>query len=72
MLEEAKQNQNEFKPDLNEIKKEDISLKSKEEHCTTLKCFTKQEKVLLNFWMIILQLYQSLNLKQLTGKESNY
>ena len=67
-LANAKNDQAEFKSDLNEIKKRKqnkIDQKSKKLHCIILKCFTKQERVLLNFLMIILQCYQKQNAKQL-------
>ena len=55
-LADVKNNQENFKTYLGEIKKEtkNIDQKSKKALCTTLKCFTKQETKLLNFIMIIL------------------
>ena len=57
-LEKAKQSQNEFKS-------EGLNQGSKKVQCTILKHFKNHETVLLNFLMIILQLYLSLNLQQL-------
>ena len=51
-LTNAKNDQAEFKLDLNEIKKKEtknIDQKSKKLHCIILKCSTKQETVLLFF-----------------------
>ena len=55
-LANVKNNQEKFKTDLEEIKKETkkIDRKSKKTLCTILKRFTKQEMKLLNFQMIIL------------------
>ena len=47
MLEKANEIQNMYKSDLNEIKKEDANQKRKKAHCIILRCFTKQETVLL-------------------------
>ena len=58
-LTNAKNDQAEFKLDLNEIKKKEtknIDQKSKKLHCIILKCSTKQETVII-FLMIILQWY---------------
>ena len=54
-LEKAKikKNQNEYKSDLNWIKREEIKRKSKKTHYVILKCFTKQEPMILIFLMII-------------------
>ena len=73
-LTDAKNDQAEFKSDLNEIEKEtkNIDQKSKKNHCITLKCFTKQETVLLNFLIIILQWYLRRNLKQLKKQDLKY
>ena len=54
-LTNAKNDQAEFKLDLNEIKKKEtknIDQKSKKLHCIILKCSTKQETVLLFFWWL--------------------
>ena len=56
-LADVKNNQEKFKSYLGEIKKENKKHRSKEKKktlCTTLKCFTKQQKKPLNFMNIIL------------------
>ena len=55
-LADAKNDQTEFKSNLNELKKgtKNIDQKTKKIHCIILKCFTKQGPKLLNFLMIIL------------------
>ena len=58
----AKNDQVKFKSNLGEIIRRIITAKKyqksqKKTLCTILKCFAKQEKRLLNFWMIILQWY---------------
>ena len=47
MLEKANEIQNMYKSDLNEIEKEEANQKRKKAHCIILRCFTKQETVLL-------------------------
>ena len=56
-LADVKNNQEKFKSYLGEIKKEvkNVDQKSKKTLFTILKCFTKRERKLLNFMMIILQ-----------------
>ena len=63
-----------FKSNLSEIKKGNKKHRSKEQktHYITLKCFTKQGTVLLNFLMIILQWYMKQNLKQLKEEKLKY
>ena len=59
-LTDAKNDEAEFKSNLNEIKngnKKHRPKESKKMHCVILKCFTMQGTVLLNFLMIILQWY---------------
>ena len=51
-LEEAKKLQNVFKSNLNEISRR---RNKSEENSKILNCFTNQEKLLLNYLMIILQ-----------------
>ena len=53
-LEDVKYNQQKFKSYLGEINKGNKKHRSKEQRNTILKCFTKQEKKLLSFMMIIL------------------
>ena len=56
----AKNDQVKFKSNLGEIIRRNskkIPKEPKKTLCTILKCFAKQEKRLLNFWMIILQWY---------------
>ena len=53
-LEDVKYNQQKFKSYLGEINKGNKKHRSKEQRKTILKCFTKQEKKLLSFMMIIL------------------
>ena len=64
-LADAKNDQAEFKSNLNEIKKEtkNIDQKPKKTHCIILKCFTKQGTKLLNFLIIIPQWCLRQNLK---------
>ena len=53
-LADVKNNQRKFQSYIGKIKKHtDVDQKSKKTLCTILKCFTKQEKRLLNFMMII-------------------
>ena len=53
-LANVKNNQRKFKSYIGKIKKRtDVDQKSKNTLCIILKCFTKQEKRLLNFMMII-------------------
>ena len=53
-LANVKNNQRKFKSYIGKIKKRtDVDQKSKKTLCIILKCFTKQEKRLLNFMMII-------------------
>ena len=72
MLERAKRYQNEYKSDLNEIKKGKINRKSKKFNYTIWKRFINQELVLLLFLIIILEWYLRLILKQLMVKVSKY
>ena len=50
-------------------KEEDINQKSKKVQWKILNCLTNLEKLLLNYLMIILQLYLRLNTKQFMEKE---
>ena len=53
-LADVKNNQRKFKSYIGKIKKHtDVDQKSKKTLCIILKCFTKQEKTLLTFMMII-------------------
>ena len=70
-LEEVKQNQTEFKSDLNVIEKRRYNKATKKAHCVTMKCFTKQQAGFLEFLVIILQICLSLNLKQLAELAEN-
>ena len=65
-----KNNQTEFKSYLSQIKKrkKNIDQKSKKTHCIILKCFTKQETVLLIFWWLFLNGIWT-ELKILTSKQ---
>ena len=70
-LTDAKNDQAEFKSNLNEIKKErkNIDQGSKKMHCIILKSFTKQETGLLNSLMIILQWNPKQILKELKEED---
>ena len=70
-LSDLKSNQEKFKSYLGEKKKEE-NQKYKRILCTILKCFTKQERKLLNFMMIILQWCLRQNIEQLTEKDLKY
>ena len=63
-LADVKYNREKFKSYLGEIKKGKKIKKNKKTLCTILKCFTIQEKRLLNFVMIILQWCLKQSLKQ--------
>ena len=63
-LADVKYNREKFKSYLGEIKKGKKVKKNKKTLCTILKCFTIQEKRLLNFVMIILQWCLKQSLKQ--------
>ena len=63
-LEEAKKLQNIFKSNLNKISKGRSKPKEQKVHQKILRGFTNHEKLLLNYLMIILQLYLKLNRKQ--------
>ena len=69
MLEEAKQNQNEFKSDFKEKKGRQIdrAKKSTVEHWNALQSKKKYYKIFDDCFQ-----FQSLKLKQFTGKEWNY
>ena len=75
-LAEAKNDQVKFKFNLGEIRRRNSKKISKEQKketlCTILKCFTKQETRLSNFWMIILRWYLKQNLKQLKEQDLEY
>ena len=73
-LADAKNDQIKFKSDLGEIKKwnKKIDQKSKKTLCIILKRFTKQEKMLLNFMMIILQWYLKQGMKQPKEQKLKY
>ena len=75
-LAEAKNDQVKFKFNLGEIRRRNSQKISKEQKketlCTILKCFTKQETRLSNFWMIILRWYLKQNLKQLKEQDLEY
>ena len=70
-LVKAKNDQIRLKSNTGEIKKrtKKIYKKNKKTHCTILKSFTKQETMLLIFFMIILQCYLKQNMKQLKESE---
>ena len=71
----AKNDQVKFKFNLEEIIRRNSKKTSKEQKkalCTKLKCFTKQETRLSNFWMIILQWYLKQKLKQLKEQDLEY
>ena len=65
-LEERKKLQ---KSNLNEISKGRYNQKSKKAHWKILNCFTNYEKLLLNYLIIILQLYLRLNTNQFMEKK---
>ena len=71
---DAKIDQIKFKSDLGEIKKwnKKIDQKSKKTLCIILKRFTKQEKILLNFIMIILQWYLKQGMKKSREQDLKY
>ena len=74
-LTDVKNDQENLKSDLNEIKKGSKKHRSKEKKktlCTILKCFTMQETRLLNFMMIILQWCLKQKLKQLKEQDLKY
>ena len=73
-LTDAKNDQAQFKLNLSEIKRFNKKHMPKEKkiHCIILKCFTKQEAMLLNFWIIILQWYLKQNIKQLKEQDLKY
>ena len=66
-LTDVKNDQENLKSDLNEIKKG-----SKKTLCTILKCFTMQETRLLSFMMVILQWCLKQKLKQLKEQDLKY
>ena len=70
-LEELKHNQNVFKSNLNEIKKEGLKQKSKKMLQKIQKRFTMHKAKLSNYLMIILQLHLRLSIKQFTKKKLN-
>ena len=74
-LAEAKNDQVKFKFNLGEIRRRNSKKISKEQEktlCTILKCFTKEETRLSNFWMIIFRWYLKQNLKQLKEQDLEY
>ena len=73
-LADAKNDQEKFKSNLNEIKKGKKKHRSKEKKmlCIILKCFRKQGIVLLNFMIIIIQWYLKQNIKQLKEQDLKY
>ena len=62
-------NVNEYKSDLNEMKKGKRKSVSQKVHCTILKRFKKHKTVSLNYLMIILELYLRLNINHSMEKE---
>ena len=68
-LEERKKLQ---KSNLNEISKGRYNQKSKKVHWKILNCFTNYEKLLLNYLIIILQLYLRLNTNQFMEKKCKH
>ena len=68
VLEKAKKYQKIFKFNLNEIVKGRHKSKEKESALKILKYFTKNNKLLINYLMIILQLHLRLNITQFMEK----
>ena len=67
-LEEVKKPQISFKPNLNEISRGRPKLEEQNIR-KILDCFTNHEQLLLNYLMIVLQLYLRLNTKQFMEKD---
>ena len=59
-IEEAKKFQNVFKSNLKEISKGRHELEERESELKISNCFTNHQKLLLNYLMIIFQLYMKL------------
>ena len=74
-LEEAKKNkplQNVFKLNLNEISRGRYKPEEQKVNYRILNCFTKHEKLLLNYLMIVLQLHLRQNIKQFMEKDVSF
>ena len=71
-LEEAKKQQNVFKSNLNETLRGRFKSEDQKMVLKILNCFTKNEKVSLNYLIINLQLYLRLNTKEKIEKDSKY
>ena len=71
-LEEAKKQQNVFKSNLNETLRGRFKSEDQKMVLKILNCFTKNEKVSLNYLIINLQLYLRLNTKKKIEKDSKY
>ena len=69
VLEKAKKYQKIFKFNLNEIVRGRHKSKKKESALKILKCFTKNNKLLIDYFMIILQLHLWLNITQFIEKD---
>ena len=63
-LGEAKEQQNIFKSNLNKTLEGRFKSKEQKGALKTFNCFTSREKLLLNYLMVILQLYLRLKTKQ--------
>ena len=68
-LEETKKLQNVFKSNLNKISRGRNKSKQQKSASENINCFTNLEKLLLNYLMIILQLYLRLNTKKFMEKK---
>ena len=71
-LQLAKKLGNVFKSNLNKISKERQQVNEQKSTLKILNCFTNQKKLLLNYLMIILQLYLRLNTKKFMEKEFQF
>ena len=67
-LYKGKKQQNLFKSNLTKYQAEEIIQKNKKWYQKILNCFKNHKKLLLNYWLIILQLHLSLSKKQFKEK----
>ena len=71
-LEEVKQLQNVFKSNLNEISRGRNNSEKQNMALENIKLLCKSQEVVLNYLMIVLQLYLRLNTKKFMERNSKY